>query len=101
MKVTDELFIRLCNALNRLDLADSIWTRRDVEAALADVPDGWEVGLSDRLEDRVKELEAKLGKIAQCLSVFDEPHDAVDLRSSIRRIVEERCPSADPEGDKP
>lgn len=131
MQVTDELFIGLCKALNRLDLADSIWTRRDVEAALADVPEPSEAqrrayktaegvlhARAEKAEARVKELEARSAGMLESLQAWWTEH-ALALRmtsKSVHRAIgvaisslEQGKPfptmqvltSADPEADKP
>lgn len=77
MKVSDDLFTRLCQAFNRIDLVTFPEVRHAVEAALTDVPEpdrelcdgdhegpspAWHDGV-DGLRQRLEQAEARIAKL--------------------------------------
>jgi hypothetical protein len=67
VKITDEMFVRLCEAFNRVDLAALPEVRRAVESALADVPEpspfgdgGMSAHLMEMKDNRIAELKAEI-----------------------------------------
>lgn len=73
MKLTQPLYLDLCKALNRMDLASVPEAARAVESALSSIPDPY-VLTSDLVNAHrhLKELEAKLAEAESKLAKLRE-----------------------------
>ena len=92
--MTDELFVSLCQAFNRVDLAGLPEVRHAVEAALADVPELSEEQLAGMAqsaaalfaqpyEARIAELKAKLAAVRELADEWERRARTLAMTRSV------------------